>query len=271
MDKIAMKSLPFYLFLVLILMTQNASGTEKIVKMALFHYYPFLLKDSPDKGYAYDIAKYIFEKAGYTVEDRFFPINRAISSVVKKESDIILGLSPIHSPELEYSKTPITSLKFYIWGKKELKWRYHSRDSLKNVKILSVGGFNYSLADPIYQNYLESNADNVLFLFGKTAIQRAFIMINVGRADVFSLDIDQAFFILTSMGLYENFQKVGELKKPYLGFMGVSKSHLKKSEFIEIFDKGMAEIRKSPVLENILHKYVTNYNLKHIPFDTRKN
>ncbi len=261
------KKLSIILYLSLILAPCNAIGTEKTVKMALFHYYPFLLKDSSEKGYAYDIARHIFEQAGYTVKDNFFPINRAISSVVSREYDIILGLSPIHSSELEYSKTPITSLKFYVWGRKNLKWEYTSEDSLRIIRILSVAGFNYTLADPIYQNYIESKAENVHMVFGDTAIQRAFAIINGGRADIFSLDVDQASSILKTMGIYDNFKKVGELKNLYLGYVGISRSHLKKEELFDVFEKGMVEIKKNSVLKNIIQKYAHNYNLKYIPFE----
>ncbi len=253
----------FFTFLVLLPIQIDAR--DKTLKVALFDYYPFLMKDSPDKGYAFDITREAVATEGYSLTFRFLPLIRSIHDTIHLKHDIILGLNPSHTAEIAFSKTPITTLRFMIWSRKGLKWRYDSTSSLKEVKMVTISGFDYTSSDKAYQDYINSKPDNVRVMFGDNAIQRAFKLINANRADIFSLDIDQATVILKKMNMADKFMSVGELKDHYRGYFGVSQNHPQKEAILIAYEKGMKKIRKNGKLQSIIDYYKAKYGLKHQP------
>jgi ABC-type amino acid transport substrate-binding protein len=257
---------PFFIFaVVLMLIPLQVFSQNKSIEIALFDYYPFLLKDSTDKGYAFDITKAAMEKSGYTVTERFLPLIRAITETIQLKHDAILGLNPSHTSAIAFSKSPITSLRFMVWGRKDMDWKYDSIDRVKEVEVLTVSGFDYTSSDKAYQEYINSKPKNVRVLFGDDAVQTAFKLIEKKRGDIFSLDIDQAAAILDSLGIADKFKAVGELNNLYFGYFGVSQDHPQKAVLLDAYEKGMSELQKSGELKSIVQRYMKKYKLKHNP------
>lgn len=207
-------------------------------------------------GYLREIAISIFEAEGYKIRIETMPFKRAVVETEQGDYDAILSVNSKHSDKLILSKEKSAVLRQYFYVKKGESWRYDGVDSLENVTLGSIVGYNYSPFSPEYQSYLQSNqgSQKVQVIGGDNAPLLNFKKILVGRITTFNEDAALFGFITMKAGITDQFDVAGSLgnNDQYMGF---SPKHPMARQLAYVYDKGIRELRKTGQLQLILDRY----------------
>ena len=223
----------------------------------MYSYPPVTFYKDGDWGYCYQLVKTIFEENGYQVKPRLYPVIRAIKHTEQRRDDAICVINPYNSKKLDLAKYPNTRLNYYFWVTADSQFQYEGIESLKDKRIITVKGYNYTLPGKTYQQYLDSheNTDRIQVLSGADPLKRAYRIISINRADTICLDEPSAIYTLNKIGMVKHFKKAGHLPKPLFGYFGVSENHPHKVTLLNIYNKGHIKLYKSGKFAAILEKY----------------
>lgn len=236
-----------------------AGSIGKNLKIAVFDFCPWQcpsLKDSEVPGISVEIAKRIFEKEGYKIQFIPMPYTRAIKGTEEGDYDVILNLNALTSSKVLKSKEPSAYMEMNFYVRKDEKWHYTGVNSLKDIKVISILGYNYNPLSPSYQKYLSENdkSGKVIFVSGDNAPERAFRMVLAKRATTFNEDASVFEYVTFKASLRDSFKKVETLGGGPL-FAGFS-PHSKSAPLHQAqFDKGIQRLRKEGALKKIFARY----------------
>lgn len=230
------------------------------LNMASVNYCPYQCDPSKTNGlpgYAKSVVRRIFEDAGYNVFYKIVPFGRALKEVEEGRFVAIPMAHSTSSKHLLLSSKRIASLRQTFYVQKDNLWRYQGTSSLDGVIVGSVVGYNYSVVDVAYQQYLENhknNKDRVLELAGKGAAKNALRMIARGRLTTFNEDQGYFQFITQNMKEADRLVAAGELGRIAVHF-AASPTRKDAKELLKIFDVGIERLRESGELTSILARY----------------
>ena len=234
-------------------------GQNKTVKIVTFDFCPWQCirkSTSKDPGIAIEVAKIIFESEGYKIDFVEAPYARAIKGVEDGEYDLLLNLNALTSSKVALSTEPSAYLEMNFYTSKNEKWTYKGVSSLKDIKVVSVRGYNYSPLSVAYQNYLMENekSGRVVIVSGDNASERALQMVLNKRVTTFNEDASVFEYFVFKNHLSKAFKMVGTLGGGPL-YVGFSKKSNKVAVLKEVFDQGIRKLRKSGKLAEIVSRY----------------
>lgn len=229
------------------------------ITFALLDYCPYMCnpeKEGGRLGVAVEIQKTIFERAGYEIQTVFVPWRRLIVGVEKGKYDASPMVNPGHSKLIFRSKETSSVLRQVFYVKKGNLWRYEGVQSLENISIGSVIGYNYSPFSREFEDYCQKYKDTlkVQFVGGKDAPQINFKKILHGRITTFNEDAGLMQYITTKIGIRNQFEEAGVLGNN-IQFVGFSPTNPDSSKYADIYDNGIRAMRESGELAEILQKY----------------
>ena len=239
-----------------VLAASKLSG-EKILRVAIYTYPPLLYRQGDDWGYCLEIVKAIFEPKGYAVQPEFLPVARAIIETENLNQDAICAINPFNSKNLSLASYAVAKLTYSFWVRETSNFSYTGIESLQDQQLITIIGYNYTLPDKAYQEFL-SHPDNqrqVTKLSGSEPIKRGFKMIAQHRADSICLDEHSANFTLQENDMAHLFKKAGSLPNTLYAYFGVSQDHPEKQLLLAIYNKGFLELYETGVIRTILAKY----------------
>lgn len=259
MKSMKQASIRFLFVLLQLCFVSVTYGQNKTVKIVTFDFCPWQCirkSTSKDPGIAIEVAKIIFESEGYKIDFVEAPYARAIKGVEDGEYDLLLNLNALTSSKVALSAEPSAYLEMNFYTSKNEKWTYKGVSSLKDIKVVSVRGYNYSPLSVAYQNYLMENekSGRVVIVSGDNASERALQMVLNKRVTTFNEDASVFEYFVFKNHLSKAFKMVGTLGGGPL-YVGFSKKSNKVAVLKEVFDQGIRKLRKSGKLAEIVSRY----------------
>lgn len=160
--------------------------------------------------------------------------------------------------KLLYAKYHIAKLLFVGWHRKSKSFKYQGIESLSDLRVINVRGYNYSNSLPTYQKFLDKKKD-VIILSGNNPVARTFQMIDLNRADIFVMDTDTAKFVLKKLELADKFSSFIIEKNYFISQFGVPLKNKRAAYLVKKYDEGFKKLKESGELRKILKKYDVEY------------
>lgn len=208
-------------------------------------------------GYLIEIAQDIFKKAGHSVDYKTMNWTRSVESTRKGKYTAIASAAKGDAPDFVFPEKEQGLSRYAFYVTKGNSWRYTGVGSLKKVKLGLIQDYDYGAE---VNRYIENNKDESLVQFatGDDALERNINKAKLGRIDV--ILEDEFVFLLKAleMGKADFFVNAGYDTGPVeenMVYVAFSPSNPKSKEYAKILSDGMAEIRETGTLKNILSKY----------------
>ena len=207
-------------------------------------------------GSMVEIIKTIYKRAGYEIDYQIMPWTRSIMAVEKGTYDAIIGATT-ECPDCITPRESIGEMTSHFYVKTGNSWRYTGPDSLKTVSVGVIADYAYTEAFDAYVEANQGDAKKVDVMHGDEPLQKNIKKLLAGRLDAIVENPLVFQWTLGGMGLKESdFGDAGAVENSKLElFMKFSPQKDTSQTYADIFDKGMAELRASGELKEILARY----------------
>lgn len=218
---------------------------------------PFNCAPEADKpGYGIEIAREIFGKAGHTVDYSTLAWARALEDCKKGAISSVLGTYPDESPDFVYPAEQIGSSDNTFVVKRGNPWRYQGPASLEKLRIGVIQGYVYSgeVGSYIDEKSKSSKRASVFPVGGDNGLEQNLRKLVAGRIDATVESLAVLTTKLAALNLADKIEYAGTVDSLpiYLAFCpGVPAS----KDYAALYDKGVAEMRTSGRLKQILDRY----------------
>ena len=149
----------FYLLSLVVIPCAKAERQEsKIITLRADRWYPFNgdpWDDNP--GYMIEIAKKVFEEAGYKIDYQIIPWARAIEDTRVGKHDAIVGASVGDAPDFIYPTEPLGIVLNSFFTRSDFEWTYKDPSSLTRYRLGCIEEYSYG---KILDKYIAENIDN---------------------------------------------------------------------------------------------------------------
>jgi polar amino acid transport system substrate-binding protein len=208
---------------------------------------PFLDPNQASNGIIYEIASAAYATQGYELEMNFAPWARAVAGVKNASYDLLLGtwLTEERTKFLMFSDPYLNnSLKFI--KKKGSSFDYSGLESLNGKSIGVVRGYGYGDEFLNANNFKRPEAKNFIGNIRK---------LTAGRIDLTLEDeiVAKAIIAKEQPDLLDKIEFSTTDYSTNALHVTSGLANAKHKEFIEAFNKGLAEIKKNGVYDKILN------------------
>lgn len=216
---------------------------------------PYNCADTGDRpGYGIEITKEIFAKAGHTIEYKTMAWIRALDECRKGTAVAVIGTSHDESPDFVFPQEHVGVSDNTLVVKKGNPWRYDGVATLERVKLGVIQGYTYGGDIGGYIKAKEKDKARVDLIGGDNGLDQNLKKLIAGRIEA-TLDSSPVLgYKLAQMGLADKVDLVGTADPDQI-YVAFSPQAAKAKEYAEIFDKGLAEMRASGRLKEILARY----------------
>lgn len=216
---------------------------------------PYNCAEGADKpGYGIEIAKEILAKAGHTLDYKNMAWARALEECRKGTITAVIGAARKEAPDFVFPNEPMAVIDNTFVVKKGNAWRYAGLASLEKLKLGVVQGYSY---DGEVGSYVEANAKDKTRIDmngGDNALEQNLKKLAAGRIDA-TVDAKPVLaYKLAQLGLADKVEMAGSVD-PSQTFVAFSPANPKSKDYAQIIDKGLAEMRTSGRLKQILDRY----------------
>jgi polar amino acid transport system substrate-binding protein len=225
-----------------------AEDASKIITVVYDNWPPSTIeptKDDPRRGFANDLIKGIFTKAGYDVRFKAVPLNRGHDMVRSGKAQLYSETSEIHAPDLKFPEMPTYAYDYVFWVLSDDNWTYDGLESLKGRRAGSVIGYEFEALDKDFNAYMKDSNSKLFETGGTDAVERLFQMLALGRIEMFCESFLVGQNMLAKLGLTDKIKAAGVLKKPFVGYPGFSPVDPRTPELLRIWDKSRKELQDS--------------------------
>lgn len=128
----------------LVLGSLSGARAEKVLRLAATEWEPYIGKQLLNFGLIADIADTALRRAGYRVDLKIVPWNRALSGIETGVYDGIIGIwhNSQREQQMIYSQALVTN-EVYVFRHKDRPWSYQGMADLTGKKIGVVEGYSY--------------------------------------------------------------------------------------------------------------------------------
>lgn len=211
--------------------------------------------DSKKPGYGIEIAKEIFEKAGHTVDYQLMNWTRSIERGRAGDHVAIIGARKEEADGYVFPAEPIGRQGNKFAVPKESDFVFSGMGSLggKLLGVIQSYSYNEGLDDYIKKN--AGNAQAVDIATGDDALEKNIAKLAAGRLDAVVDDSAVLTYKINEMGLSDKMKLVSDGAEPTAIYVTFSPKNPKAKDYAALWDKGMAELRASGRLTQILDRY----------------
>ncbi|MBD8527786.1 substrate-binding periplasmic protein [Pseudomarimonas arenosa] len=216
---------------------------------------PYNCEPGSDKpGFMIEIAEKTLGAAGHTIDYKNMPWSRAIDEARKGKFDAIVGAAKDDAPDFTYPAEPLGLSGSIFVVRKGEAWRYAGLDSLAGHAIGVIQDYSY---DDELDQYIEANAKDsakVQVAAGETALETNIKKLEAKRIDALVEDQSVLNYALAQAGKSGAFDLAGKLSDAEI-YIAFSPAKKESAEYAKILSEGLAKLRASGELKQILAKY----------------
>lgn len=232
-----------------------SAARADVITLRADEWCPYNCAEGAEKpGYGVEIAKEIFAKAGHTLEYKTVAWPRALDECRRGVVAAVIGASRSDAPDLVFPQQSIAVSDLTFVVRKGGTWKYAGPASLESLKLGGILGYSY---DGQVGEYLAANGKNparVDLVAGDNALEMNLKKLMASRIDV-TMDARPVLsYKLMQMGLSDKVEFVGSVD-PSENYIAFAPGNPKSKEYAALLDKGIAEMRASGRLKQILDRY----------------
>lgn len=209
---------------------------------------------SAKPGYMIEVLKAIFEPQGVQIDYQTMPWNRSKDEVKSGKYDAIVGADNEEAAGYVVPKETFGKFSNCFFVAPTNSWRFQGFDSLKQIKLGVIEGYSYE--DQVNAYIKGAAPGKVIAATGEDALPKLLKMLQAGRIDAVLEDVSVLNAALSANNIPAN-QVVLAGKLTDARELNVAFSPAKDTsrKYSEQFSAGIAELRKSGKLKQILDRY----------------
>lgn len=204
-------------------------------------------------GFAVEIFKEIFQRAGYEVDYASLPWKRCLEEMRTGKADAVLLISDLRRDQFSTSREPLIPSTWVVFARRDSPIQYAGPTSLDGLRIGVVDSYLYGHElDPALRE--ADKEGRLLEVHGELAQERLARALVEDRADVVIENPLVMAYTVERLGLEPDvFRNVGTAYEQmhYVGFQKTPEGE----RLTQIFDEGIRRLRYDPVWEEILNRY----------------
>ncbi|PIR33643.1 MAG: hypothetical protein COV36_02345 [Alphaproteobacteria bacterium CG11_big_fil_rev_8_21_14_0_20_44_7] len=219
---------------------------------------------NPDKykhrqGYAIEIMKEIFQAKGIEVNYKVIPWARALKAVEAGRYTSVIGVTKYESPDLVFPDEHVGESIFHFFVTADNSWRFDGLDSLSNIILGLATDYGYENIEDYVEEYKEDNM-RIQYITSDDPLKSNIKKMMKGRINAIYDDKFVVRYQLKELGLSDSVVSAGTVTKipspidDYI-YIGFAPKNPKSPEYAKILSDGIAEMRKSGRLAEILSSY----------------
>lgn len=211
----------------------------------------FTSEENTERGVVIDMLAHIYTSQGYELEYFEVPLARGLKMVSDGLCDILpeylYSRSSEHGFEFASEPTFIYTSAFVV--RQGDPWRYQGEASLKNKRIATGPGWDYSSMSIAYQQFIDDkrNRDSIEVIAGDDdVVDRILLMIKEGRVDLYADNELVLQYSLNRLNLNDELQIVRPgLDQPMieLPIFSNNMSSEKRQKLMQIWNEGRNAIK----------------------------
>lgn len=209
---------------------------------------PFIQKDNANPGVSVEIITEAFKTQGHTVDFKIMPWTRALNEVKSGKVDVLIAtwFTSDRTAFLKYSEPYLeNSLKFI--KRKGDGFEYNGLDSLSGKTVGVIRNYGYGDEFLAANNFKKPEANDLVANAKKLLAKRIDLTLEdelVAKSTLSGAGMNVADFEFTANALSVN---------PLHVTSGLANPN--NAQYIEDFNKGLAEIKANGTFDKILAKY----------------
>ena len=212
--------------------------------------------DSDHPGYMIELANTIWGEAGYNVDYRLMPWERALEATRYGNIDCVVGVTPDEAPDFVFPEEPQGSSAPHMYVEKESVWNYQGIESLKDVRLGVIGGYAYDMGElDAYIMEQELSSGRVQVMKGNNALEQNIRKLLSKRIDALAESPSVMVTKLAEMGLTDQIRDAGEIGEPVLIYIGCTPTNPRSYELGRLLSAGIREMRSNGALSTLLGRY----------------
>ena len=211
--------------------------------------------NSQAEGYMVDIARIIFEAKGIEVKYVTMPWKRAIAGTRQGMYTAAVGASKTDAVGFIFPEEELARNKLAFYVKKDNSWRFKGVESIHQIKLGVIAGYDYRQWLNDYIKEHSNNANKVQILTGDVPLQRSLQRLLLGRINVV---VDSEAAILWEakrLGFSNEIECAGYGDEPSFCYIAFSPNIPSSPIYAQILSDGIAQLRSNGKLQKILDKY----------------
>lgn len=225
-----------------------------VVTLRADEWCPFNCADVAAPGYGVELASEIFAKAGHRVEYELAPWRRSIEDCLHGAVVAVIGAAPVDSDELVFPREPIGVWDTTFLVRREESWRYGGPGSLSRIKLGGIIGYNYMEPVGAYVEAHKNDRSRVDLIGGRTPLDQNLRKLQAGRIGATMESRAVLDYKLKALGAGHGLVYAGGTSSGPI-YIAFSPRHPKAQDYAAILDQGIAALRASGRLRQILERY----------------
>ncbi|GAB6039672.1 substrate-binding periplasmic protein [Endothiovibrio diazotrophicus] len=234
----------------------SAPASADLITLRADEWCPYNCAPDSDKpGYLVEIAKRVFEGAGHQVDYQLLNWARAIEETRAGKYTAIVGAARGDAEDFVFPAEVLGKSVNAFVARKDDPWSYTGIASLENRKLGVVRDYSYNDAVDGYVEAHKNDAERVQIASGDNALEVNLRKLQKGRLDTVVDGQYVLTYTLTRLGLNDSIHLAGADDSPDPIYIAFSPKAPKAGEYAELLATGVAAMRASGELQQILAKY----------------
>lgn len=209
---------------------------------------------SEPEGYMLDIARDVFEAAGYQVEYLNVSWARALQMARDGLLDAVVGAFVTDAPDFVFPQEPQGRSEIAFYTPADSSWIYEGLGSLEGQTLLAINGYSYSEELDRYIARHNDEPTQVWMLSGPSPLNRAINLLDQRRADVYPEDVYVMTWAQKANPDIAPLRQGGVLHQDDT-FIAFSPAKPESAELAELLSRGTARLRETGRMQAILADY----------------
>lgn len=226
---------------------------ETKIKLAVTERCPYICaENAANQGVLVDIVKSIFDKHKRQIEIQYFPMNRALRMLDNNNIDGVIGILQRNALGLIYPNESIGQVQYLMYASEKNDWLYTGLNSLKgNILGIEVGK-SYGIFDSYIQRH--ANDKRIIYQhYGERSTANLLKLLENGYIDI--LLEDKNIFDFHTKNVNSRVLAEGGMLPPDQLYIGFSPNNKHAQKYADLVSSGIAEMRETGELANILADY----------------
>ena len=208
-------------------------------------------------GFMIEVAKAVFEKAGYTVDYQVdgWSWDRSVEEAKKGNIDGIVGAAKSDAPDFIFPSEPLCKQRMSFFVKKGNPWRYAGTDSLASVRLGIISGYTYFDEVDAYIEANKNNEDRVQSVQDDNALELNLKKLAAGRIDTVIEDAAVFNNKAKALGIADQFETAGLAGPEDSCYIAFTPARPSSAKYAELLGAGIKEMTASGEMQKLLDKY----------------
>lgn len=232
-----------------------ASARAETITLVADEWCPYNCTPGDEKpGFLIEIAKRVFEPAGFRVDYKVVPWARAIRDTRAGRYSAIVGAIRSEAPDFRYPEDTGFAAGTHAYVKAGSAWRYADEASLAEVTLGVILDYSYGTATDAYIGRHRDDPKRVQLATGEDALEKNVAKLLQGRVSVLLEDPAVMRYFLARTGRTDEVESAGALDRTEV-FIAFGPGERHAVEHARMLSEGMRRLRASGELAAILGRY----------------